>query len=604
MASKPTQATRIGSLTTALGADKLVLTWFEGTEGLSQLFEYHAEALSDDPNIDFNPAIGEKCCVTLLSDGGTKRHFHGILVGTQWTGKQNDRYSYRLKMRPWFWLLTRTSDCRMFKNKTVPDIIADVFGGHGAYASFTNKLNASYPEIKYCVQYRETDFQFVSRLMEEFGIYYYFQQTDSQHTLIMSDGLSSHSPKATGETLNFRPLNDDQRSWEEHVFAWMPERSFNTGKMILNDYDFKKPTSSLLAEKEKGGGYQNDKLAMYDYPGRYKENSLGTDLVRVRLEAEQAQDHRCQATGHASQCAPGVLVTLANHPEGSQNKRYLVVHATHTYSSDSYRSSSGGSGEDIYSGQYEFLPSDTPFRAPQVTPRPHVYGPQTAVVVGSGEIDVDEDGCIMVQFHWDRDKKESRRVRLAQVWSGKNWGGIYIPRVGMEVVVEFVEGDPDRPMVTGTVYNGDNKTPYDLPGEKTLAGVKSKTDGGSGYNEFVFDDKSGSELVRMHAQKDHNAKVENDEKRDIGNDISKKVGNNETVDIGNVYKMEAATQMPTGKIELIVGESSIVMDSMSIKLKSPMITLEADIMIKSSAPLIQSEASAISILKGGVVLIN
>lgn len=602
MANKPTQTARIGSLSTALGQDKLVLTRFDAVEGLSQLYEYTAEALSPDPNLDFNPAIGEKCCISLKTYNNSKRHFHGILVASQWTGKINEQYSYRLRIRPWFWLLTRSADCVMYKEKTVPDIIAEVFGRHGGYANYELQLGSSYPVLKYCVQYRETDYNFVSRLMEEFGIYYYFEHSEGQHKMVLKDGpSSSHPPKATGANLQYRAHGSQLTHYEEHVHSWMPERRFNTGKVILKDYNFHQPGDELLVEQEKGGGYQNDKLAVYDYPGRYKDSGKGTDLAKVRLEAEQAQDHRCQASGDAPQCAPGCLVNLVGHPEGSQNKSYLVVQATHTFAADTYRS--GGGGDSIYSGHYEFLPGDVPFRAPQVTPKPKVYGPQTAVVVGEGEIDVDEDGCIMVRFHWDRDKQQSRKVRLAQVWSGKNWGGIYIPRVGMEVVVEFVEGDPDRPLVIGTVYNRENPVPYTLKAEKTVAGVKSKTDGGDGYNEFVFDDKSGEELVRMHAQKDHETKVENDERRDIGRDITKVVGSNETVDIGKVYEMEAGTKGP-GKIEFKVGQSKIVMDPMSITIESPMISIKATMTLDAEGNITTVKGNAFLILKGGLVTIN
>ena len=599
MATKPTQAARIGQLTTPLGQDKLVLTRFEASEGLSQLFEFTAEALSDDPNIDFNAAIGEKCCVALHTHGKTIRYFNGILVGTQWMGVDNDRYAYRLRIRPWFWLLTRTSDCRIFKDLSVPDILDKVFGDHGGFAKFEKKLSSNYPKLKYCVQYRESDFHFASRLMEEFGIYYCFAHSDSNHVMQLCDGLSSHSAKTGGEKLTFRKYEEDNRHREEHVFAWIPERSFNTGKVTFNDFDYKKPTSSLIAESEKGGGYQNDKLEHYDYPGRYKEKSDGKDLAQVRLQSEQARDHRCRATGDSPHCAPGALVSLAEHPESSQNKRYLVVNATHSYASDTYRTSGSGGGGNVYSGNYEYLPTDTPYRAPQITPVPRIYGPQTAIVCGSGEIDVDEDGCITVQFHWDREKKPSRKVRLAQVWSGKNWGGIYIPRVGMEVVVQFVEGDPDRPLVIGTVYNGDNKHPYKLPKDKTLAGVKSKTDGGSGYNELVFDDKQSNELIRMHGQKDHEVKIENDQRRDIGNDVSVKVGNNQTMKIGNVLEVTAQS-----KIEFKVGQSKIVMDPMSITIESSMIKIKASIMLDESSPMTTVKGDALLILKGGLVLIN
>ena len=599
MAAKPTQDTRIGSLTTALGKDKLVLLRAIVSEGLSELFEINIEALSTEANLDFAKAIGENCSVALKNYDGSQRYFSGILTASQWTGTRNEYYSYRLTARPWLWLLSRSSDCRIFKDKTALVIIKDVFAKHGL-GGVTDLTGCKYEEIKYCVQYRETDLDFVCRLMEEFGIYYYFNHANGKHDLVLSDSLSSHLPKSGGEKLIYRPIPGSQRRKEEHLFNWAAERTFNTGKVILNDYDFKQSATSLLAEKSGGGGYRNDTLKIYDYPGRYKVKSQGETLARIKLEAEQAADKRCYADGDSVFCMPGSLITLAEHPHSSQNRRYLVVRASHSYSSDAYRTSDAGGGEEIYAGRYEFLPSDVPFRAPQVTPRPIVHGPQTAKVVGEGEIDVDADGCIMVQFHWDRDKIQSRRVRIAQVWSGIKWGGIYIPRVGQEVVVEFVEGDPDRPLVIGTVYNNEHPTPYPLPDEKTIAGVKSNsTTGGGGFNEFVFDDKKGSELVRMHAQKDLAAKIEHDEARDVGNIVKIDIGNNKIVDIGNVWEVTAGT-----KIEFTVGQSKITMDPSSITIKSPMITIKADVKLDGSSPLTTIKGDATLILKGGVVLIN
>lgn len=599
MATVPTQNTRVASLSTALGKDKVVLLRAMVSEGLSELFEISIEGLSDEPNLDFSKAIGENCSVAVKNYDGSERHFNGILVATQWTGRYNDRYSYRLTARPWLWLLSRSTDCRIFKNKSVKDILKDVFGKHSAFAKFEDLTNGSYSPIKYCVQYRESDLDFVCRLMEEFGIYYYFKHTADGHTLVLSDGLSSHKPKESGEKLIFRPLQGQNRRKEEHLFTWAAERRFNTGKVILNDYDFKKPASSLLSERSGGGGYQNDQLKIYDYPGRYKESGLGDKLAKVKLESQQAHDHRCYADGDSLFCMPGALITLAEYSHDSQNKQYLVVNASHSLTGDDYRTSSG-MAEEVYTGRYEFLLSEIPFRAPQITPRPVVHGPQTAKVVGKGEIDVDEDGCIMVQFHWDRDKVESRRVRVAQVWSGIKWGGIYIPRVGQEVVVEFVEGDPDRPLVIGTVYNGDHATPYPLPGEKTISGVKSNsTTGGGGFNEFVFDDKKGSELVRLHAQKDMAGKIEHDEARDVGRDSRLDVGNNQTVEIGNVLKITAQS-----KIEMTVGQSKITMEPGSITIKSPQITIKADVTLDASSPLTTVKGDGTLTLKGGVVFIN
>ena len=579
--------------------DELVLTRLEGSEGLSELFEFRIDALSEKSNIDFNSAIGVNCAVSISSYGKT-RDINGMLVATQWTGMQHNLYSYRLVLRPWLWMLSRSGGCRMFKDKTVPQIIKEVFDGHGAIAKFSSKLEDSdHPKRKYCVQYRESDLNFVCRLMEEEGIYYYFKHSAEKHELFMTDSRAGHENKLNGEALPYRPVTGRQRRKEEQVFNWFTERTFNTGKIVLKDYDFKEPGNQLLSEKVHGGGYKNAEMEMFDYPGRYKEGKLGDTLAKVRLEAEQGADKHCQATGDAINLVPGYMCKLAEHPEASLNSRYLILRATHTFVSDAYSSTAQLDAEEVYTGHYEFLPADIPYRAPLITPRPVVHGPQTAVVVGEGDIDVDVDGCIMVKFHWDREGKDSRRVRVAQVWSGNKWGGIYIPRVGQEVIVQFVEGDPDRPMVIGTVYNEDNKTPYPLPKEKTISGVKSRSSPSGGYNEFVFDDKAGSELVRLHAEKDMGAVIEHDEKREVKNDQHIDIGNDQKIDVGNTLKITAGTL-----IELVVGESKITMDGGSITISSPTITVKAGMKLDATSPMTTVKGTATLTLQGGMVLIN
>ena len=591
MATRPRQETRSGAFNSPLGKDALLLSRFDGTEGLSELFEYRIEALSVEPIPSFDKAIGANCCVSIKHYGGRTRHFNGVLVNTHWLGRQHEYYSYRLVLRPWLWLLSRTSNCRTFADKSALEIVKDVFGKHG-FAKFVSRTKENYPKLKYCVQYRESDLNFVCRLMEEAGIYFYFDHSESGHQLVLADSKTSHDEKAGGAELIYRPITGTQRRIMEHLFLWHPERRFNTGKVVLNDYDFWRPGANLLSQNQSGGAYQNAKLEVYDYPGKYKDKSVGDTYAKVRLQAEQATDRRCQAEGDAPSLVPGCMIDLKEHPGSGENRRYLTVNAAHTFVSDTYRSTAQPLAEEIYQGHYEFLPDDVPFRAPPVTPKPIIYGPQTAKVAGKGEIDVDKDGCIMVQFHWDRDKQNSRRVRIAQIWSGKAWGGIVIPRVGQEAVVEFIEGDPDRPLVIGTVYNRDNTPPYPLPGEKTIAGVKSNsTEGGGGFNEFVFDDKKGSELVRMHAQKNMEAVIENDEARKIGHDI--------TVKVGNVMTVEAGM-----KIELKVGTSTIVMEPKGITIKAPTIMIKADATLDATSPLTTVKGTAILTLKGGLVLIN
>ena len=572
------QQGRTAELKTPLGKDKLAISRFDGYEGLSELFTFDIEAFSDTADVDFDGALGAKCTVTVTSSEKT-RHFNGVLVEAQWTGFQDNLHSYSLVLRPWLWLLSRVSDCRIFANKTAPDILSDIFAKHG-FATVDKKLTENYDPLEYYVQYRETDLDFVSRVMEEFGIYYFFRHEDGDHTLVLADAKSSHAPLPGGGKIPFRQVEASRRR-EAHISHWTPGRRFNTGRMVLNDYDYMKPSASLLSESEAASGYQNSKLETFDYPGRYVEKSDGENYAKIRLEAEQASDNRSQGVGTVVSLFPGALMSLADHPTGSQNKEYLVVRASHAVSTELFRSGSSGGGEDTYTGRYEFLPSDKPFRAPLLTPRPVVRGPQTAKVVGDGEIDVDKHGRIIVQFHWDRNKDESRRVRIGQVWSGKNWGGIFIPRVGMEVVVEFLEGDPDQPLVVGTVYNDDYMPPYDLPFDKNIAGWKSRsTEGGweEDYNELVFDDSTGNELIRTHAQRDMETKVENDRRTTVENNDEQTVKKNRTITVEGTHTETIYLPMSIESytsIELKVGGSTITMTPASISISSPVITVTA-----------------------------
>jgi type VI secretion system secreted protein VgrG len=522
MNSMLTQDTRLARLDTPLGKDVLVLIRFDGHEGLGELFEFRIDALSEKEDVDFDKAIGRACSVTYKSHRGTERVFNGILVEAEWLGIKDHFQSYRLVLRPWTWLLSRTSDCRIFKEMKAPDIIKKVFQDRG-FSDFDLRLKESYPTLEYCVQYRETDLAFVTRLMEHHGIYYFFEHSADKHIMVLADAKSSHQAIPNCSKLPFIRFGEANKDDVEHVVYWSSQRRFRTGKVTFNDYDYLKPSADLMSEVKGSAGYNKSDMEQYDYPGKYKERNDGEKYAKVLLEAEQSLDRRRYATGDASNLFPGGLTTLEKHSK--DNDEYLVVRSSHTINNQPYRSSLAEGRDEIYSGSYEFLPSSRPFRTQIVTPKPRIYGVQTAKVVGQEgeEIDVDEHGRILVEFHWvraDKDsgkKKPSRRVRVAQVWSGKQWGGQMIPRIGMEAVVEFVEGDPDRPLVIGTVYNGEYKVPYDLPANKTQSGLKSDSSKGhGGYNEFMFEDKKGQEKIGLHAQKDLDLVVLDTETREIG----------------------------------------------------------------------------------------
>jgi type VI secretion system secreted protein VgrG len=649
------QDKRVAVLTTPLGKDALLLARVEAVEGLSELFEFRIEALSDQDQIDFDKVIGHPAHVELRSFSDQPRYFHGIAVEAEALGAAGRRYAYRLVLRPWLWLLSHRTNCRIFDktvvaSPTAPEIIKKVFQDAG-FSDFRDGLGGgagkSYPELEYCVQYRETDLAFVSRLMEENGIYYFFEHAADKHTLVLADSPSAHKPVPGLASIRFAGP-DEQRLWgEERLWQWTSGRRHRTGKVTLNDYDYLQPTAKLLSESEKPASYGLPRLEAYDYPGRFEDAGEGERLAKVRVEAAQAVDYRRYANGESPNLVPGGIVTLADHPVDDGD--YLVVRCTHNFSTEAYETSGDGGGE-TWAGHYEFQPKDRQFRAPPLTPKPVIFGPQTAKVVGKQgeEIDVDEHGRILVQFYWDRDKRPSRRVRVAQMWSGKTWGGQFIPRINMEVVVEHLDGDPDRPLVVGTVYNADNKYPYDMPDKKNRAGIKSEsTKNGSGhYNELYFDDTKGSEEIHMQAERDHTVLIKNSETATIGTifetpqgspsrSTTIKNGDDQlaisqghqtvTLDAGNqttTLKMgnqttelkmgNQATKVDLGKIdteamqsiELKVGQSSVKLDQMGVTIKGMMIKIEGTVQVDVKAVVTNVGGDAMLVLKGGLTMIN
>lgn len=592
------QDTRVAALHSPFGQDVLGVARVDVGEGLSELFEIRIEAYSHSDDLDFSPHLGSHFWLVFSTGSGMDRVFDGLLVEAQRLGTVDDLTTYRMVLKPWLWMLSRTSNSRIHSNSslpgggtapgiTPPDIIATVFR-NGGFSDFRLELSEMYWQLEYCVQYRETDLAFVSRLMEQFGIYYYFEHEQGKHTMVLTDSKTSHRPlPGKFATIPFAPFVENERPSTDRIYRVVGQRRLRTAHVVLNEYDYLNPKTTLLADVSSSPDPLRG-AEFYDYPGKYIEQDQGETLARVRLQAEQCLDHRRQAAGDIINVVPGGSFTLSRHTVESENIPYLVVRATHSYVAEAYRSTDGADdGGSTYFGNYELLPLDIPFRAQQLTPRPIIQGPQTAKVVGASgeEIDVDEHGRILVHFYWEREKATSCRVRLAQVWAGRKWGGIFIPRVDQEVIVEFLEGDPDRPLVIGTVYNGDNKVPYDLPSEKTIGGIKSdSTKGGGGYNEFVFDDQKGEELIRGHAEKDLEFEVEVDERWKIRNDSRTDVGNNIDVTSGNTITITADTQ-----IELKVGQNNIVITQAGITIKG-LVT--------------QVDGSTLLDLNGGLITIN
>jgi type VI secretion system secreted protein VgrG len=616
----------MAELKTPLGDNVLALASFSGTEELGKPFEFHVDAVSEQENIDFDQALGQACTIKLKTFQQKERFFCGMLTRAQW-GTDLGRYSrYRLELRPWYFLLGHQAGCRIFLKMDVRDIIQDIFqkAGFSSGTDFEFRTTGNYDKIEYCVQYRETDLAFTSRLMEEYGIYYYFEHADGRHKMVLADSPSSHSKIPDLQQLRYHAETGAFKRIEQQLSSWVSERRFSTGKVEYNDYDYLKPSKQLRAPKEASANYARSKLEIYDYPGKHDDQDKGTRFAQFRLEAEQAADHRRIADGDAPSLFSGGLVDVEKHPTAAENKLYLVVRADHRFGTQAYRSASGEASEPSYSGTYVFLPGDTPFRSLPSTPKPRIYGIQTAKVVpqqgeDDEEISTDEHGRIWVQFYWDREPQKSCPIRVAQVHASKQWGGQFIPRVGMEVVVQFIEGDPDRPLVTGVVYNGDNRYPYDLPANKTQHGWKSDSSKGHvGYSEFMFDDKAESELIRMHAEKDHDVTIKNAQTHTIGEEFMPpkgspsrsallKSGDDQlTIQTGDrTVSIPMGSQNTTAMLTIsdTVGLTSVSLTPAAKNVAAPMINHTAQAVINHTAGAVINHTAPLINLNG-VVLIN
>jgi type VI secretion system secreted protein VgrG len=559
----PTDSRRSLKIESPLGED-LICRSLNGQESLGRLFDYQLELLSLNRNVQFQDIVGQRVTVSMEVEKG-ERYFDGYVTEFRYMGTSGQFARYQAILKPWFWFLTRTSDCRIFQNQKVPDIIKSVFRDNGM-SDFKDQLSDSYRDWVYCVQYRETDFNFISRLMEQEGIYYYFEHEDGKHTLVLADGVGAHQTFPEYETVPYFPADDSSgHRKRDHIQDLVVSQAIVPGKYAIKDFDFEKPKVDLTTKLSETPvhAYPIDDHEIYDYPGEYSEVDDGDTYVKKKLEELKAQHERVQLSGSARGLCAGSLFTLDNYPRADQNKEYLIVSVSHDITADVMETSGGSGAEDFYSCVAEVFDSSQQYRSERLTPKPIVQGPQTAIVVGpSGdEIYCDKYARVKVQFHWDRygknDQNSSCWVRVSQAWAGKSWGGIHIPRIGQEVLISFLEGDPDQPLITGRVYNAINMPPYGLEANKTQSGIKSRSSKGGtpdNFNELRMEDKKGSEELYIQAEKDENILVKNDkgetvghnETISIGNDREELVGNNETLTVAvnrtrNVGSNESVT---------------------------------------------------------------
>jgi type VI secretion system secreted protein VgrG len=515
-----TQAGRHIRVNTNLGEDKLFLESFEGEERVSDLFRFELGVLTDDPAFSMDSLLNKPVVVSMNLHDDTDRNFHGIVNHIDEVETRVDGHSlYRATMVPWTWLLTLFNDCRIFQNKSVPDIVEQVFRDRG-FTDFANRLNGSYQPREYTVQYRETDFNFISRLLEEEGIFYFFEHTVDKHTLVMADQPSAFVDCPSQSTAAY---DTTAGLWQDVdvVLGLRRTRQIRVGKVTENDYDFKKPRTSIDADLD-----SSRKGEFYEYPGKYTVRDEGSRYARVRLEEQEVRLLTITADTNCRAFCPGFKFTLTGYYRDEANIAYNLLAIQHKAANNTYISADH---EDAftYRNTLEAIPASIPYHPPRHARRPFIQGSQTAVVVGKSgeEIWVDEFGRVKVQFYWDRagkmDENSSCWIRVAQLWAGKGWGAIFTPRIGQEVIVDFLEGDPDRPIITGRVYNADQTVPYALPGEQTKSTIKSMSSkGGGGFNEIRLEDKKGSEQVFVFGQKDEDVRIQNDAREWIGNDRS------------------------------------------------------------------------------------
>ena len=536
-----TQANRSIVVTSPLGEDVLLFHSMNVSEQLGRLFQFDLDLLSEDPEIKLQDILAQNVTVRYLRPDGEYRYFNGFVSQFSQAGSHGNLFVYRATLRPWFWFLTRTADCRIFQNKTVPDIIKEVFRDEG-FSDFEDTLSGSYREWENCVQYRETDFNFISRLMEQEGMYYFFKYEDGKHTLVLSDSISAHETVPGYEEVPYYPPEESELRERDHISDWSLNQIVQPGAYSLNDYDFKKPKANLEVKSSVSREHDQAEFEIYDYPGEYKESGDGEGYVRARIEELQSQHEEVQGAGNVAGLMTGCLFKLTNYPREDQNREYLITSASYNLGPQEYESKVAAGSDSIFSCNISAIDKQQAFRAPRITAKPIVQGPQTATVVGKDgeEIWTDKYGRVKVQFHWDRygevNENSSCWIRVSHPWAGKNWGAVAIPRIGQEVIVSFIEGDPDQPIITGRVYNDDNMPPYELPANATQSGVKtrsSKEGSPDNFNELRFEDKKGEEQLYIHAEKNQDNIVENDETTSVGHDRTEDVGNDEIITIGN-----------------------------------------------------------------------
>jgi type VI secretion system secreted protein VgrG len=620
-----TQDVRRCKVTSPLGGDALILTALDAREWVSRPFQYDCRFMSGDEKLDFKQIIGQSVTIELEIAEEGKRYFNGRVARFSQSGADSSGAVYHARIVPWFWFLSRRTDCRIFQGDTVTEILEKVFSGHRKIVDY-KKLdpdNDKYDPIPYCVQYRESDFHFASRLMEEWGIAYYFEHSDKSHKLVLFNDPSKIAACPGQEKASCASAEEADKN-PGHVTEWHLQQEFRSGAYALTDYNYRDPGLDLgVQTKTRTAVGGNDGYEIFDYPGSYQALGSGDDRVQRCIEGEECASNAVDGKGNCHGFTPGYKFDLVGHVRGSFNTTYLLTEVHHTFSQAVGSGGRGGTNSD-YRNSFVCLPHAVPYRPPLLTPKPVIHGAQTATVVGDGkkEIDIDELGCVVVKFHWDRyaagDATSSCRIRVSEAWGGKNYGAFFAPRIGQEVIVEFLEGDPDQPIITGRVYNGDAMPPYELPGNASMSTLKSNsTKGGGGFNEIRFEDKKGSEQVFVHGQKDLDVRIGNDRREWIGkdrhlivkNDRIEKVegGVHLTVGIDHFEETGVAWSVDAGKsIDAKAGTTVALEGGTAVHVKGgTTVVVEAGVQLtlKAGGSFVVIDPTGVTI-QGAMVMIN
>jgi type VI secretion system secreted protein VgrG len=633
----PTQANRRIAINTPLGPDALLVRRCLVQEQISRLFQIELELTSTRNSINFDEIVGKNVTVRVEVARQQTRHFNGFVCRFVQAPSERNSSIYRATVVPWLWFLTRSADCRIFQSSmeeppdamTVPGIIKKVFKDHGFEDFRDDGLSAAYRTWEFCVQYRETAFNFVSRLMEQEGISYFFEHENGRHTLVLTDSINGHTPFTGYETVPYHPHTSGATD-RESIIHWTAEKEVQSGSYILNDFNFENPRQAmqrgLVVTSDVTRAHDLSDQAIYDYPGEFQTSSDGETLARLRIEELQARHEILRGQANARGLSAGFKVTLQNHPRPDQNREYLITSVDYQFDEGDPETGAATNADKFVDCEFSAIPATEPFRTARVTPKPQIQGPQTAIVVGpSGdETHTDTHGRVKVQFHWDRhgkaDENASCWIRVSQAWAGKSFGAFALPRIGHEVIVEFLEGDPDRPIITGCVYNVDNRPPYTQPTNANVTTFKTNTiKDGQGYNEIRFEDKKGSEQVFIHSQGRMDVRVNSSLYETAGGNREETVGHDDKGDLnrtvckdlnlhdkGGRYELTDKLRNRTVKEDVVEDHQSKqtvkVTDRLTLNAKEIAIEAEQAVSLKSDTTTVQG-AQTLN-LKAGTVLIE